>query len=299
MNRTVPITDEQIAAFARDGAVVLRGVLDTAERDLLAAGVEEAWHRRDHRHSIVRNAEGRGETLVEQYPSQSSPSLAALLQGGLPALIAARMMGTPTAQLIFDQVFYKAAGPIAPTPWHQDTPFLRVRGDQMARVWLCADRSPGDLTLQVVRGSHRWNVVYNTRTVAASPVMSERKGEFEATQLGDAHLPLVPDVAGNRDSFDILRFDVEPGDALVFHGNVLHGADGHPDWPSPRRAFATLWGGPQLRHHRSEGKSFPPPGGEPDGPIPHGDAISLHPRAFPQGWPIARADGLAQPSRRG
>ena len=70
------------------------------------------------------------------------------------------------------------AGIGAPTPWHQDTPFLRVRGDQMVRVWLCCDSSPADLTVQVVRGSHRWNVVYNTRTMANSPVMSERKGEF-------------------------------------------------------------------------------------------------------------------------
>jgi ectoine hydroxylase-related dioxygenase (phytanoyl-CoA dioxygenase family) len=286
------IREEDIAAFARDGAVVLRGVLDGAQVAQLEAGVEEARRERDHRHSIVRTSEGTGETLVLQYPSQSSPALAALVASGIPGAIAARMMGTSSAQLVFDQIFHKAAGPIAPTPWHQDTPFLRVRGQQMARVWMCCDSSPGALTLQVVRGSHRWNVVYSTQTVATSPVLSERKGEFEAAQLGDSYLPLVPDIAGNRESFDILQFDVEPGDALVFHGNVLHGADGHPDWPRARRAFATLWGGPQLRYHRSEGKTFPPPGGEPDGPIPHGDPIALHPKAFPIGW-IADGASLA------
>ena len=90
-----------------------------------------------------------------------------------------------------------------------------------------------------------------------------RRGDFADVQLGDAQLPLVPDIAGNKGSFDLLRFDVEPGDALVFHGNVLHGADGKADYALGRRAFASLWGGPQLRYHRSEGKTFPPPGGEP------------------------------------
>lgn len=283
------IREEDMAAYNRDGAVVLRGVLDASGRALLEAGVEEAYRHRDHRHSIVRTPEGTGETLVEQYPSQHSPSLAALVASGVPGAIAARMMGTPSAQLVLDQIFYKSAGPIAPTPWHQDTPFLRVRGDDLVRVWLCCDPSPGDLTVQVVRGSHRWNVVYNTRTMAQSPVLSERKGEFEAVQLGDADLPLVPDVAGNRDSFDILRFDVEPGDALIFHGNVLHGADGKAHSDHPRRVFASLWGGPELRYHRSAGKTFPAPGGEPGELIPDGDPIGRHPAAFPIGWIAERA----------
>ncbi len=281
----LPILEEDLAAYRRDGAVVLRGVLDASALALLEAGVEEAYHNRNQRHSVVRNAEGKGETLVEQYPSQHSPSLAALVASGVPGQIAARAMGTPSAQLVLDQIFYKCPGPVAATPWHQDTPFLRVRGDDLVRVWLCADPSPADLTVQVVRGSHRWNVVYNTRSMAASPVVPAREGDFANDQLGDAHLPLVPDVAGQRESFEILRFDVEPGDALIFQGNVLHGAEGRADYPLGRRAFASLWGGPLLRYHRSEGKTFPPPGGEPpEGKIADGAPIGQYETAFPVGW---------------
>ena len=285
MIAALAIADTDLAAFRRDGAVVLKGVLDAEGQELLITGVEEAYRHPDERRSVVRTADGKGETMVGQYPSQQSAALAALVASGIPAQIAARAMGTRSAQLVLDQIFYKAAGPVAPTPWHQDTPFLRVRGHDLVRVWLCADPSPAELTVQVVRGSHLWNVVYNTQTMAASPVMSDSKGAFAGDQLGDAHLPLVPDIAGNPDSFDILTFAVEPGDALIFHGNVLHGAGGLPDWPRPRRAFASLWGGPDLRYHRSEGKTFPPPGGEPaDGKIAHGAAIGQHPASFPVGW---------------
>ena len=285
MTRPLPIRDEDIAAYRRDGAAVLRGVLDADALALIEAGCEEAWATRGTRHSLVRDTEGRGETLVEQYPAQHCPSFAGLIASGVPGQIAGRVMGTPSAQLVLDQVFYKTPGRIVPTPWHQDTPFLRVRGFDLVRVWLCCDPSPADLTVEVVRGSHRWNVVFNTRTEAQSELTSELGGTLSHDNIGDDYLPLVPDVARYRDSYDVIGFDVSPGDALVFHGNILHAARGREDWPHPRRAFASLWGGPALRYHRPEGKAFPAPGDA--GDIPDGDPIGSHEDAFPVGW---RAD---------
>lgn len=280
------ISEADIAAYHRDGGVVLRGLLDARALALLETGIEEARAAGDRRQSVVHAPDGTGITRVAQYPTQSSPALARLVASGLVGQIAARMMRTPSAQLVLDQIFHKAAGPIAPTPWHQDTPFLRVRGHDLTRLWMCCDPSPRQLTVEIVRGSHRWNVVYNTRTEAQSPVVtSELSADFSHDNLGDAHLPLVPDVAAHRDSFDIIGWDVAPGDVLVFHGNVLHGAGGSHEPVGPRRALASLWGGPALRYHRPEGKAFPPPGGEdPERPIPHGDPIGLHPQAFPFGW---------------
>src|SRR5262249_26695370 len=148
-----------------------------------------------------------------------------------------------------------------PTPWHQDTPFLRVRGYDMCRVWLSCDVSPGDITVQMVRGSHRWNVVYSTEPEARSAKLeATAQSNYDFDNLGDPNLPLAPDVARYRDSFDILSFDVEPGDALVFQGNMLHGSTGRDTWDRPRRAFATMWGGPNLRYHEPKGKAFPVPG---------------------------------------
>jgi hypothetical protein len=97
----------------------------------------------------------------------------------------------------------------------------------------------------------------------------------------------VPDVARYRDSFDILSWDVEPGDALAFQGNMLHGAEGHPGHDRPRRAFAALFGGPNLRYHAPQGKAFPTPGkiqGLQLEAIPDGALIGNHQDAFPVCW---------------
>ena len=162
------VAPEQMETYQRDGAVLLKNVLTEAELALLRAGVEEAHDRPSPRYSRVQSAEGGGETMVDQLPSLESPSLKTLVEGGRIAAIAARMMGTPSAQLVLDQLFYKQAGRVVPTPWHQDTPFLCVRGHDIARVWLSCDASPPDITVQVVRGSHRWNVIYSTQSEAQS-----------------------------------------------------------------------------------------------------------------------------------
>jgi ectoine hydroxylase-related dioxygenase (phytanoyl-CoA dioxygenase family) len=282
----VAVSEDEIAAYQRDGAVLIKGVLSADELALLEAGLEEVHGRPSAMFSRVAAADGKGETMVDQLPSARSPLLRRLIEQGPAAELAARMMRAPSAQLVLDQVFYKQAGHVVPTPWHQDTPFLRVRGNDMARVWLTCDPSPRDVTVQVVRGSHLWNVVFDTATMAAasSVAMTDEGSDFSYGGIGDARLPAVPDIEAHRGSFDILRFDVEPGDAVVFHGNILHGASGKAGHPHPRRAFATMWGGPELRHYQPQGHAMPLPGEAPDKAIPQGARIGDHKDAFPVYW---------------
>ena len=284
IDHATKISSEHIARYHRDGAVLISNVLGAEDLRLLELGVEEAYRNPGRRNSIVRGKDGEGETLVETSPSHRSAALRALLDRGTCAAIAGHVMQTPSTQLVFEQIFYKAKGRIVPTPWHQDTPFLRLRGYDMCRVWLSCDYSPADITVQMVRGSHRWNVVYSTQTeTQAQIVQTDARAEYGFDNLGDQNLPIAPDVARYQDSFDILRFDVQPGDALVFQGNMLHGASGLESWDRPRRAFATMWGGPNLRYHRPTGKAFPVPGRS-DESIPDGAPIGTYEGAFPVGW---------------
>lgn len=279
------IADDLVAAYRRDGAVLVKGLLSPGEIELLARGLEEHNADPGELYSRVESEDGGGETLAGQFPSLGSPSLRRFIAHGPGAELAARLMGTPSAQLVLDQVFYKHPGRIVPTPWHQDTPFLQVRGDQMARVWTSCDPSPRGVTIEVVRGSHRWNVVYDTAAMARSAVRTAGEGaEFTYDGMAAPGQPMVPDIAADRGSFDIISWDVEPGDAVVFNGNMLHGAQGRDDHPHPRRALAVMYGGPELRYHRPEGHAMPLPGARQAPAIPHGDRIGDWPEAFPLIW---------------
>ncbi len=275
------IGTQDIEAYRRDGAVVIRGALDADMRALVERGIEEAY-RSPRADTGIGGGMGEGRTVVRDYASIDSPSLRSVLASGAFGRVGAGLMGTPFAQLILDQIFYKQQGPILPTPWHQDTPFLRVRGEPLIRLWTPCDRSPREVTVQVVRGSHRWNVVFSGLTKSAT---GDATGTDKPSPVGDHWLPALPDVAAHRDSFDIMSWDVEPGDILAFQGNMLHGADGHPGSDRPRRAFAVLMGGPELRYYRPTGKAFPSPGrmagAARDADIPDGAPIGEHRAAFP------------------
>jgi hypothetical protein len=51
-------------------------------------------------------------------------------------------------------------------------------------------------------------------------------------------LPRLPDIQADRDAFDILSWDVEPGDVIVFHLGALHGGAGTA--PGIRRRTVSL-----------------------------------------------------------
>lgn len=281
------MSDADRAAYARDGAVLLKGALSPGEVMLLERGLEESYADPGERYSRARSPEGEGETFLESFPCLRSPSLGKLLADGHIPRIAAAAIGAPSMSLVLDQVFYKKRGRVNATPWHQDTPFLRVRGDGLVRVWMCCDPSPRAITLRMVRGSHRWNVVFGANTAESDGRAIEQTGEGKmfASKAGMTDdRPKMPDIARYPDSFDILEWDVEPGDALVFNGNMLHGSGGLEDWPHDRRAYATLWAGPDVRYFRGPESGIPTLADVTGTKLVHGDRIGDHLDAFPVGW---------------
>lgn len=274
------VTSAHIEQYRRDGAVLIKGALSSADVAQLERGIEQCYREERGPATVVEGGATGGATVVRDYASMESPVLADLLGSGRIGAIGSALMQAPSAQLILDQVFYKAGGPVVATPWHQDTPFLRVRGESIVRLWFPCDFSPRHLTVQVLRGSHRWDMIFSTQVRSGDP--SAKEG---ATGIGDPGMPMVPDVARFPESFDILTFDVAPGDVLAFQGNVVHGAGGHPNHPTPRRAYAVLLGGPDLRYHAPRGKAFPSPGRmrglRAKDDIPDAAKIGAYPDAFP------------------
>jgi len=279
------VTSEDVRAYQRDGAVLLRGILPALWVDTVRDGLEQAYAKPGALSSKL--ALGAGEIRMDQVPSLSSEALGRVVAGSPAARIAAALLQTDTVHHVLDQMFYKPAGQILPTAWHQDTPYLRVQGDGLCRLWISADPSPASATVSVVRGSHRWNVEYRPVEPGDVDAREEQIGGGFSYDSGDfdGRLPKVPRIAEYPDSFDLLSWDVQPGDVLAFNGNILHGNnDTIEHHPVPRRAFAVLWGSASVRTLRRPGhavpdvalaRDFDPPGGQP---------LSEQADAYPRFW---------------
>jgi len=280
------IAEAECARFRQEGAVLLRGILSLDWVGVVREGLEEIHEEPGAMTSRATGGDGLGELIIDQYSSLRNEKLSSFVKCSPAAAIAGRLLGGSSSRFVLDQMFYKEAGRILPTPWHQDTPYLRISGNDLARLWVTCDPSPKQTTVRVVKGSHLWNVVYRPVT-ATSEVRETQAGagfSYGKSEDYDGRLMPIPDIDGNPGAFDVLTWDVEPGDILVFNGNIVHGAGGVEMHPRKRRAFATLWAGDDVRYLKRPGLTIPDLSEFAGVQIADGALLREHPEAYPAGW---------------
>ena len=118
------------------------------------------------------------------------------------------------AWFMYEQVFKKEGGETRRTPWHQDTPYLPVRGTDLAVLWISFGSLDLAGTLEFVERSHR-DTLYDG---SAFDLDDDTLGLYN-----DPAYPRLPDIEANRDDFNIVAFPVEPGAVVIFHPSALHG----------------------------------------------------------------------------
>jgi ectoine hydroxylase-related dioxygenase (phytanoyl-CoA dioxygenase family) len=259
-------------SFRRDGACVVRGLLDDAE----LARLEEAVERNIAEPSD-RAIEGGGENgsgrFFEDFRNWARiPGYEAVIRGSRLGEVAARLMGSGGVRLHHDHLLVKEPGTTIRTPWHQDQPFYNIDGFQTVSFWIPLDPVPRESTLEFVAGSHATRTWYMPRSF-----FDERALVFEEGTFGE-----VPDVESDRDAHTILGWELEPGDAVAFDMLTLHAAAGSRN---RRRAFSVRLVGDDVRlaaRPHPTSPSFP----ELEGVLAPGEPLD-HP-LFPRLWPRER-----------
>ena len=160
------------------------------------------------------------------------------------AKAAALLMQSKTVQLFHDHVLVKAAGTLKPTPWHTDGPYYFVKGKKTLSFWVPLDPVK-KATLRMVTGSHKW-----PKPVLPTKWLSNENFYPNA----DEYLP-VPDP--DKEQMDIREFDMNPGDAVAFNFDILHGARGAAA-DQQRRAFSLRLLGDDTRYIERPGPTSPP-----------------------------------------
>ena len=160
------------------------------------------------------------------------------------ALVAAQLMRSKTVQLFHDHVLVKEPGTSKPTPWHSDSPYYFIKGQQNVSFWTPLD-PVHEASLRLVVGSHKW-----PKQVLPTRWLSEES--FYPNP--EDYMP-VPDPV--QENMHILEFEMEPGDAVAFHYRCLHGARGNHS-TSRRRAFSLRLLGDDARFTERPGRTSPP-----------------------------------------
>ncbi len=275
-----PITADEVAAYKVNGVVLLRGILDLAAVNALRGCIDKAVHTIGQSQSgydlssITRAAEtadsaalaaesgGQHDVagIMEYIKASGKPFLfdrtrsskgSFFLDTGITARlnefrrfslrgpgpeIAAALLDSEKVNFFGDQIFVKEPGTRERTAFHQDATYFEIDGEQCCVLWVPVDPVTLDNgTMLYLRGSHRDGTLYQPNVFVAQ------------TPLPGAQGKALPDIEGHMSDYDIVHFDVEPGDVIVHHYRTVHGAGGNNSRYQVRRAASLRYCGDDIR----------------------------------------------------
>jgi ectoine hydroxylase-related dioxygenase (phytanoyl-CoA dioxygenase family) len=228
------ITSAIKAAYERDGAVRVEKAFGPEWLELLAAGVAKDVAAPGPLHTVQQGATDPGYFLTDFCMAQRLEEFRTFVVESPAAALAAEIMGSKRVSFFYDAIWVKGSETPKRSRWHQDQPYYPVNGDQFCVIWLPLEALAKDVCLELLRGSHRWGRWFEPELT--------RHGQ-DLYRPGASSFERLPDIEARRDDYDILSWDMEPGDCIVFHALTVHGAPGNRYTDRWRRAVSTFWMG--------------------------------------------------------
>ncbi|MGV6802836.1 MAG: phytanoyl-CoA dioxygenase family protein [Ruegeria sp.] len=210
------LTQDEIAAFRRDGAVVLRQKFDDVWLSMLRAGIDADLQNPTEnftRHTKDPDAPAYFEDF---WAWNKVPQFEDFVRNSPCAPIASELLGAEPINLVMDNWFLREAGSASRPPFHQDLSYFDFEGS-MCVLWLPLEPVSKENGIAFVRGSHLWDKLFmRVRFADGHP-------SYEPTQVAGLTYHPPPDVNADPDAYDLLRWDMEPGDCIYFDMRTLHG----------------------------------------------------------------------------
>lgn len=211
-----PISDRDVADYRRDGFVLVKHLFDADEIRLLGQAARE--DRALDQHSFGRN-DGEGGTVrlsLWNHPGDTIYGMVARCEsivGSAEKLLEGEVYHYHSKMIMKDA---RVGGAWA---WHQDYGYWYQNGvlfPFLTSAFIAVDRATRENgCLQVIRGSHELGRIEHVLTGEQAGADRDRVDEI-------------------LKRLDLVYVEMDPGDTLFFHANLLHRSDQnrseHPRW---------------------------------------------------------------------
>lgn len=235
-----------VEAFARDGAVVLRGLFTPDEVATVERGIERNLADPSPLLLVASRGDDPGRFVEDFCNWQRIDEFRDIAFESRAADAAGALMRSSTVRLFHDHVLVKEPGTQQETPWHQDQPYYNVDGLQNVSMWMPVDPVAAESTLEFLAGSHEqgW-------------LLPRSFMDSQAKWFPEGSLSELPDIESDRSAHPILGWALEPGDVVMFHMLAVHHSYGVPG-ASRRRAFSLRFLGDDMTHAPRHWRTSPP-----------------------------------------
>ena len=260
------ITPEHIETYERDGVVLLRGLLDAEWIERMQAAIARVAADPGE-YGLL--GPSNGKMLSVCYMWRKDADFRDYVMHSPIAGAVGRVIGADYIRMYHDHLFSKP--PMSPSimPWHCDETAWPVAGEMAPNIWTAfTPVNAENGRIEYVAGWHR-HCVDNGLTFG-----------FRPDQAGG----LCPNFEDERDNpafpFRFVTFDMEPGDAVIFHPHTPHFSKGNDSATLARTGLAVRLFGHDVRWHNAPYKAAIP--GVED--MPEGALVSGSDETLPILW---------------
>lgn len=220
------LTPEQTAAFHRDGFVIARSFFSTEEIEKLYAVAVADDELSSHAYGVVDQSGKQSKLALWFTPGDDLYGLLARSERMVDGVAALLGNSSPVCHF-HSKLMMKEPRVGGAWEWHQDYGYWYknqfLYPEQMVSVMVALNRATVENgCLQVIKGSHklgRVNHGFTGEQVGADPVMVEN-----CLKAG----------------LELVYVELEPGDTLFFHSNILHRSEANLS-DQPRWAFISAY----------------------------------------------------------
>jgi hypothetical protein len=208
------ISDKEARAYQEDGFVLIKSMLDAEEIGLLGRAARE--DRVLDQHSYGR-ADGEGGTVRLSLWNHPTDTIYGMVARSESIVDSAEKLLEGEAYHYHSKMIMKDAKVGGAWAWHQDYGYWYQNGvlfPLLTSAYIAIDRATKENgCLQVIRKSHQLGRIEHVLTGDQAGADQERVNEI-------------------LKKLDLVYVEMEPGDALFFHANLLHRSDqNHSDNP--------------------------------------------------------------------
>ena len=158
------------------------------------------------------------------------------------AQICGKLMKSKAVNFFFDAVFVRSAGTKFETPWHQDEPYWSIEGYDACTLWIPLVQVKEKNCLSFVPGSHLFKSIFNQKNFGE--LTGHPKDQVDFSKVANQEFP---DINANPERFNVVSWEMQPGDCIAFNGRTMHGGSGKLDNDRNLRVFTTKWLGDDAR----------------------------------------------------
>ena len=211
------LSSEEVSKFKKNGAIFLKGKFDKTWIKKLQKGIERDIKNPSPRFKSHTVEKGIPAYLEDYWTWDLVPEFKDFVFNSPYAKIASELMSAKKINLVMDNWFLREAGSKSSTPFHHDVSYFDMEGT-MCVLWLPLQATKKNEGVVWVKGSHLWNKLF-LRVL----FKDGHKVEGKECVIDGKKYELPPDILGNKDKYEFLKWDCEIGDCVIFDMRTLHG----------------------------------------------------------------------------